>query len=269
MKNIYSTITYDNGVIEKLVNGKTHCDDGPAVVYPDGRKEWYANDYLHRISLLSDKPAIVYPNGRQEWWFEGRRHNSENMSSNMRSFSPAIISPDGSKVFYYHGIVFDGTSEDLKKKMETFDVDKQPRVSIKKFRTQNYTKHDKIVYDSGTISFKTNNELHGYPAIIRANGVKEYYTNGRRDRKGGPAIDNPNGHKEWYYLGNLHREDGPAVILEDGTETWYYHGHIHNGGQEGIDNVKKQIEITNEEYRNTQLRWKLEHEERRNQRGER
>lgn len=30
--------------LEHRVNGKLHCENGPAVIYYDGQKEWYLND---------------------------------------------------------------------------------------------------------------------------------------------------------------------------------------------------------------------------------
>ena len=41
----------------------------------------------------------------------------------------------------------------------------------------------------------------GGPAIILANGGKEWLVNGKRHRLDGPAIEYPNGHKEWYING--------------------------------------------------------------------
>ena len=47
--------------------GQLHRDDGPAMVYPDGRQCRYRNGQLHR----DDGPAIVYPNGAQYWYRNG------------------------------------------------------------------------------------------------------------------------------------------------------------------------------------------------------
>ena len=45
-------------------SGKYHRDDGPAVIYPDGRQEWYKEGKWHR----DDGPAVIYPNGVQRWY---------------------------------------------------------------------------------------------------------------------------------------------------------------------------------------------------------
>ena len=36
-------------------------------VYPDGTKEWYLNDQLHR----EDGAAIEYPEGGKSWYLDG------------------------------------------------------------------------------------------------------------------------------------------------------------------------------------------------------
>jgi len=51
-------------------NGLLHRDDGPALVYPDGKQYWYRNGRLHR----DDGPAVVYPNGTQYWYCNGEQY---------------------------------------------------------------------------------------------------------------------------------------------------------------------------------------------------
>ena len=41
-----------------------HKEDGPAVVYADGTKEWRQHGQVHRV----DGPAIEWRNGSVEWW---------------------------------------------------------------------------------------------------------------------------------------------------------------------------------------------------------
>lgn len=45
-------------------------DDQPAIIWSDGRKEWYDNGYLHRDN---DLPAIVNGN-HKEWCQHGQLH---------------------------------------------------------------------------------------------------------------------------------------------------------------------------------------------------
>ena len=65
----------------------THREDGPAMIYPDGRQYWYINGKLHR----EDGPAAIYPNGTQYWYINGKRH---------RENGPAVIYPNGEQHWY-------------------------------------------------------------------------------------------------------------------------------------------------------------------------
>ena len=51
-------------------NGQLHREDGPAVEYADGGRQWYLNDQLHR----EDGPAIEWANGTVEWWLHGVKY---------------------------------------------------------------------------------------------------------------------------------------------------------------------------------------------------
>ena len=42
-----------------------HREDGPAIEWDDGDKEWWINDERHR----EDGPAIEMQNGCKKWWF--------------------------------------------------------------------------------------------------------------------------------------------------------------------------------------------------------
>ena len=55
-----------------------HREDGPAVEYDNGDKEWYYEDKIHR----KDGPAIEYENGDEEWWYMDKKHRED---------GPAII----------------------------------------------------------------------------------------------------------------------------------------------------------------------------------
>lgn len=70
--------------------GKYHCDDGPAIVYPDGREIYYQHGLLHRL----DGPAATYQSGMQEYYQNGRLHNEH---------GPAIIHKNGKVEYYING----------------------------------------------------------------------------------------------------------------------------------------------------------------------
>jgi len=53
--------------------GQCHRDDGPAIIRPDGRQEWYRNGQCHR----DDGPAVIYPDGRQYWYLDGKKQRNK------------------------------------------------------------------------------------------------------------------------------------------------------------------------------------------------
>jgi hypothetical protein len=73
---------------------------------------------------------------------------------------------------------------------------------------------------------KANGERHREdgPAVIRANGDREWYQHGDLHREDGPAVERANGDKEWWANDVLHREDGPAVEHADGTVEYWIDG---------------------------------------------
>ena len=64
----------------------------------------------------------------------------------------------------------------------------------------------------------------GGPAVIRYDGVKQWWVRGVRHRVDGPAVIEENEMNQWWTNGALHREDGPAIEYEDGTKEWYLLG---------------------------------------------
>lgn len=49
---------------------------------------------------------------------------------------------------------------------------------------------------------------------------------GRRHRTTGPAVLKANGDREWWKHGKRHRADGPAIEYNNGTRTWMVHGYL-------------------------------------------
>ena len=67
-----------------------HREDGPAIEWADGGKEWLLNGKLHR----EDGPAIEWSCGRKEWYLNGKLHPED---------GPAIEWADGNKTWYLNG----------------------------------------------------------------------------------------------------------------------------------------------------------------------
>jgi hypothetical protein len=68
-----------------------HREDGPAVEYHDGMKEWHRNGELHR----EDGPAVIYKYGSTEWYRNGKKHRED---------GPAVEWADGDKSWYLDGV---------------------------------------------------------------------------------------------------------------------------------------------------------------------
>ena len=77
--------------IEHKKDGKTHREDGPAILYSDGGEQWRVHGELHR----EDGPAIVHGDGSTQWYLHGKLHRED---------GPAVEMSDGSaKWWYRHG----------------------------------------------------------------------------------------------------------------------------------------------------------------------
>jgi hypothetical protein len=75
-------ISPDNTVRWLLPNGKLHRKFKPALIYSNGRKEWWNNGFIHRI----EGPAVKHltkTSFNYEWWVSGKLH---------RTNAPAVIS---------------------------------------------------------------------------------------------------------------------------------------------------------------------------------
>lgn len=66
------------------------------------------------------------------------------------------------------------------------------------------------------------------PAVVYADGTREWWVDGLRHRDGGPAVVDADGSKEWWRNGRLHRDgDKPAAIYASGTREWWVDGRRH------------------------------------------
>jgi hypothetical protein len=50
------------------MDDEPHREDGPAVIFSDGKQFWYRDGMYHR----DDGPAIIYPDGTQKWYLNGK-----------------------------------------------------------------------------------------------------------------------------------------------------------------------------------------------------
>jgi hypothetical protein len=66
-------IKYSNRIEYHNKQGQLHREDGPAVEWKSGIKEWYINGERHR----EDGPAIDCSDGSKTWYLNGIYYSSE------------------------------------------------------------------------------------------------------------------------------------------------------------------------------------------------
>ena len=59
-------------------NGKYHREDGPAIEYANGNKEWYKNGKCHR----EDGPAVEWASGYKAWYLNNKCYGRNNDFTN-------------------------------------------------------------------------------------------------------------------------------------------------------------------------------------------
>lgn len=74
--------------------GKAIVDNDLDATFPKGTQLWFKNSYLHRKGLFKQQPAVVKPDGTKEWWVNGKRH---------RKSRPAIKYPTGYVEYWENG----------------------------------------------------------------------------------------------------------------------------------------------------------------------
>jgi hypothetical protein len=87
----YTVRVFDDRT-EWRLNGKLHCEHGPAYI-TEKVTVWFQNNVYHR----TDGPAIVYANGDKVWCRFGVRHRDD---------GPAVERADGTKEWWVVGIKF-------------------------------------------------------------------------------------------------------------------------------------------------------------------
>ena len=55
-----------------------------------------------------------------------------------------------------------------------------------------------------------------------ASGEIYFYKNGQKHRDDGPAVISADGGKEWYQNGYRHREDGPSFEKGENHKEWWW-----------------------------------------------
>ena len=79
--------TKEEDKVVHYVDGKIHREDGPALIYADGKQYYYQNNQLHR----TDGPAIIWADGTKFYCQNGEFHRED---------GPAAIYPNGNKEYW-------------------------------------------------------------------------------------------------------------------------------------------------------------------------
>lgn len=165
-------------------NGVLHREDGPAMEYGNGTREWLRDGYPHRDPW--EGPALIVAPGATYRWPGGSNNDG---GVEWRS----IIGP--AQRYFREGELHreDGPASE--------DADGTREWVLRGFRHR-----------------------HDGPAVELWTGAREWWYGNKLHRKDGPAVEFANGTREWWWAGELHREDGPAVEYADGRKEWYRWG---------------------------------------------
>ena len=118
--DLFTIIKINKHWVEWRIFDKLHgFNDQPAIIWQDGRQEWYQNGNRHRNN---DQPAIICTDGQQEWYQNGNRHrdndrpavvcangdkywlqNDQSHRDGPDGQQPAIICANGTKEWYQNG----------------------------------------------------------------------------------------------------------------------------------------------------------------------
>jgi len=71
----------------KLPNGNLHREDGLAIEYGSGDKEWWVNGKLHR----ENGPAIEDDDGDKYWFLKGIEYSEQEYKYEMRSIKLKLL----------------------------------------------------------------------------------------------------------------------------------------------------------------------------------
>ncbi len=185
-------------------DGLLHRDSGPAVIYPDGEKEWY---------ILGKRTRVEKPDGTVT--------ESLNFSHDQGPRYDKVTEPDGTVMWFKDNDLHrtDGPAqEELDGTTQWWQNGKLHREDGPAWEKPN-----------GNRMWLQNGDLHRIdgPAIEGPGRFMQWWLHGVQHREGGPAWETLNGDLHWLHDGFLHRRDGPASEYADGSRSWYFRDELH------------------------------------------
>lgn len=226
------TVKRKGGDVETWLNGTYHSfDDKPSYISADGTvKIWHKEGNQHR----ENGPAVVYPSGKVEYWWEGRKYNN----------ATEFYLEHPKKISSFEDVEYGVTDIDagLRREHSGFSGAMSDPTRIITYRNgKRHSYNDKPAWTSKTcsnLSWWKDGKRHreNGPAHI-LNGKEIYYWEGTRydsatdfylahpkqDSRIGGMVDEING-KDYYY-----RNDNFGGAITDGTRTiTYKNGQRHS-----------------------------------------
>jgi hypothetical protein len=233
------------GTWRKYLSHSLHCEDGPAVVYPNGRKEYW----IHGVK--QDRPVtkvILTDTGFTVW--------KDDQGAFHRIGGPAFIT-NNAEEWYQNGVLHreggPAVIDNGKKTKEWYQKGQLHRTDGPAVVCE----HEEVFYQKGKLTARKlmprknelvsdhmfeRNDVQGVGKAVtgllstRKCWFKEVWFNaaGEIHREDGPAIVWGNGVEWWCQHSKLHREDGPALTSTD-TIKWYKNDELHRIGGPAIE----------------------------------
>jgi hypothetical protein len=205
-------VSYEETVIY-LLDGKIHNKEGPAVIYPDGTREWWINGKRHNIN----GPAIY--------------NNNTGFSLKIRNGKVDPVNyiwtenNDRQVVVVDHIDVRNSVMR-IKPILEKIKVIDSYRID---------QKGDKLnYYYKGMLHRCSQNTVSGEgPAEMWDSGSEIWYMYGVKHRENGHAVkDVVSNQTIWYYFGLIHNDTSRAKIKYSKNyryceSAWYKYGIVH------------------------------------------
>jgi len=269
----------------KNKEGQYHREDGPAIIFVWGTKDWYINGKHHR----EDGPAVEFADGNKSWYLNGILYTEENWKKELEK-PKCETDIDGNKFWYKEcklhredGPAFEKT-DGCKSWWINGNLHREDGPAVE------FADGNKSWYLNGTHYTKTTwIKTLGKPICITDNGIKQWYNKeGQLHREDGPAVesqgnkwwylngkrhrevewkkelDKPicttdkDGNKYWYNKeGKYHREDGPAIEWADGSNAWYINNKLHREDGPAIEYTNYKVWYLNNKHY-TEEEWKKE-----------
>lgn len=197
-------------------NCRYHRLGAPAVIYPDGRYEYRMNGKLH----CDFGPAFVSAKGNIEYWLDGKSYSKENWEKEV------AVKNSKAQVIQEKLEDYDSTEEFCGTKYYRLS-EKLHKISGPAIEYVNgkfgFFLHGESFSETDWRNAVGLPELAG-PVVdelgseIWRNEKSSYH------RLDGPSIIHNNGEKIWYAFGKIHRCNGPAIEYETGAKEYFLYG---------------------------------------------